>query len=465
MPSESSKIIEVSEPARETEEILNLRFTYKKATLPFLNVVTFKDPCRAQKKILTRCNLKECVILQTCNRVEIFAVIRSSEFCGTYESIAECWRLEVKLSPTAFYSGLESSSGYETLTHLFRLASGLESMIVGEDQILGQVQDALKESEQQGLAGPILRRAFDRAIKTGTKIRIRTGLNKGAVSIGSAAANLLEQLLGSLEGKKIIVIGAGQTGMLVGKALAVRKPRVIYVANRTYHMGVRLAKMLGGQAVRLDGIRDYLADVDVIIVATSAPHIVLTTELIADALRNRGGKELLIVDLSQPSNVEESVKTLPNIHLRNIDDLRRIAEGNLKMRLAEVKDAEAIINSELERFELQCRRERVEPLISVICQWAENMRQQELTRALKMIGDIDHEHTKVLEDMTRSLLERILFHPISTLRRAAVTGNDQIVSTVEELFDTRLDQNALQYLTRNSNERIAAWPEYQRADA
>jgi len=463
LPNESSKVLEGSESTRETEEILNLRFTYKKATIPFLNAVTFKDHCRAQEKILARCNLKECVILQTCNRVEIFAVIQPGESCRAYESIAECWRIEVKQSPTAFYSGLEGSSGYEALTHLFRLASGLESMIVGEDQILGQVQDALNESEKRGVAGPILRRAFDRAIKTGTKVRIRTGLNKGAVSIGSAAANLLEQLLGSLEGKKIIVIGAGETGMLVGKALAVRKPKVIYVANRTYQMGVRLAKMLDGQAVRFNRIRDYLADVDVVIVATAAPHTVLTTELVADILRNRGGKELLIVDLSQPSNVEEAVKALPNIHLRNIDDLRRIAEGNLKMRLAEVRNAETMIKSELERFELQCRRERVEPLISAICQRAENVRQKELTKALKMLGDLDQEHEKILEDMTRSLLERILFHPISTLRKAAVTGNDQIVSTVEELFDTKLDQDAVEYLTRNSDERIAAWHEDQKA--
>lgn len=442
MPNGSSKVVEGLEQVREIEGILNVRFTYKKATIPFLNAVTFKDHCRAQEKILARCNLKECVILQTCNRVEIFAVIQPSEFCRAYESIAECWRREVKQNATVFYSGLESSSGLEALIHLFRLASGLESMIVEEDQILGQVQDAFNESEKQGVAGPILRRAFDRAIRTGTEVRIRTGLNKGAVSIGSAAANLLEQLLGSLEGKKMIVIGAGETGMLVGKALAVRKPNVIYVANRTYQMGVRLAKMLGGQAVRFDRIRDYLADVDVVIVATAAPHAVLTAELVADTLQSRGGKKLLIVDLSQPSNVEEAVKALPNIDLRDIDDLRGIAEGNLKMRLAEVKDAETIINSELERFELQWRRERIEPVISAICNRAENVRQKELAKALKMIGELNHDQKKILEDMTRLLVERILFHPINTLRKAAMTGNDQIVSTVQELFDTKLDQGA-----------------------
>jgi glutamyl-tRNA reductase len=440
LPNESSKVVKESHHAPEIEGILNLGFTYKKASIALLNTVTFKDRCRAQERILACCDLKECVILQTCNRVEIFAVTQPGEFCRAYESIAECWRREVKQNPTIFYSGLENCSGREALVHLFRLASGLESMIVGEDQILGQVQDAFNEAEKQGVAGPILKRAFDRAIKTGIVARTKTELNRGAVSIGSAAANLLEQHLGSLEGKKIMIIGAGEIGMLVGKALAVRKPNVIYVANRTYQMGVRLAKIFDGRAVRFDRIKDYLADVDVVVVATAAPHAVLTVELITDTLQSRGGEKLLIVDLSRPNNVEEAVKELPNIHLRDIDDLRRIAEENLNLRLAEVKRAETIISSELERFELQCKRERVEPMISAIYKRAENVRQRELAKALKMIGELDREQKKILEGMTRSLLERILFHPINMLRKAAVTGDDQIVSTVQELFDTKLDR-------------------------
>jgi glutamyl-tRNA reductase len=315
-------------------------------------------------------------------------------------------------------------------------------MIVGEDQILGQVQDAFNESEKLGVVGPILRRAFDSAIRTGTEARIRTGLNKGAVSIGSAAANLLEQLLGNLEDKKIIVVGAGKTGILVGKALAVRKPNVIYVANRTYQMGVRLAKMLDGQAVRFDRIRSYLADVDAVIVATAAPHAVLTKELVADTMQRRGEKKLLIIDLSHPRNVEKDVKALPNVDVRNIDDLRGIADRNLKMRLAEVKNAENIIDSELKKLELQLRCEQVEPIISAICNRAESVRQKELAKALKKIGEIDQDQRRVIEVMTRLMVERVLIRLIDKLRKAAMAGNYEIVSTAQELFDTQLDGEA-----------------------
>ena len=452
MPNESSKAIEGLEQVGEIEGIFNLRFTYKKATVPFLNAVTFKDRRKTQTKMRALCNLKELVILQTCNRVEIFAAINPNESCRAYDSIAECWRREVKQSSTVFYTGLENSSGLEALIHLFRLASGLESMIVGEDQILGQVQDAFNESEKLGVVGPILRRAFDSAIRTGTEARIRTGLNKGAVSIGSAAANLLEQLLGNLEDKKIIVIGAGKTGILVGKALAVRKPNVIYVANRTYQMGVRLAKMLDGQAVRFDRIRTYLADVDAVIVATAAPHAVLTEELVADTMQKRGEKKLLIIDLSHPRNVEKDVKALPNVDVRNIDDLRGIADRNLKMRLAEVKNAENIIDSELKKLELQLRCEQVEPIISAICNRAESVRQKELAKALKKIGEIDQDQRRVIEVMTRLMVERVLIRLIDKLRKAAIAGNYQIVSTAQELFDTQLDGEAQDYLSRNTNE-------------
>lgn len=439
MPNKSSNTIEGLEQVREIEGILNLRVTYKKASTLLLNAATFKNYGRTQS-ILARCDLKEYVILQTCNRVEIFAVVPPSELSEAERGITEYWRREAGLTRRTFYSAMERSSGIEALAHLFRLAAGLESMIVGEDQILGQVQDALEEAERSGAAGSVLKRVFDKAVKTGREIRFKTKLNKGAVSIGSAAVNLLEQLLGSLEGKKIILIGAGEIATLVGKALALRKTAVIFIASRTYQTAVRLARRLGGRAVRFNSIRDFLTNVDAAILATAAPHPVLTVELVSEALQNRGDNRLLIIDLSQPSNVEEKVKDQPNVELCDIDSLRGIAEENLKMRLAEVAKAEAIINRELKALELQLRRERVEPIISAIYNRAEAVRQKEFKKTLKMIGKLDNDQIRILEVMTRLLVERILFHPINRLRKAAMTGSYHIASTVQELFDIKLDR-------------------------
>ena len=439
LPNRSSNATEGLEQVREIEGILNLRLTYKKASIPLLNAATFENHRRIQRSMLARCDLKECVVLQTCNRVEIFAAVPPRELSKAEGRITEYWRREAGLARRNFCSVVEKSFGIDVLTHLFRLAAGLESMIVGEDQILGQVQDAFDEAKKLGSAGPILKKVFDRAIKTGKEIRVKTKLNKGAVSIGSVAVNLLEQLLGSLEGKKIILIGAGEIGKLVGKALAVRKTVVIFVANRTYQTAVRLAKMLGGRTVRFNRIKDFLGSIDAVVVATAAPHAVLTVELVAEALQSRGESRLLIIDLSQPSNVEEKVKDLPNVELRDIDSLRGVAEENLKMRLAEAANAEAIINSELKALELQLRRERFEPIISAIYNKAEEVRQKEFEKALGMVGKLDHDQIRILEVMTRLLVERILFHPINRLRNAAVTGNYQFASTVQELFDMKLD--------------------------
>jgi glutamyl-tRNA reductase len=434
-----SNATEGLEQVQEIEGILNLRLTYKKASTSLLNAATFKNHRRAQKSILAQCHLKECVILQTCNRVEIFGAVPPRELPKAEEMITEYWRCTAGLVSRNFCSVVEKSFGIEVLTHLFRLAAGLESMIVGEDQILGQVQDAFDEAEKLGTVGPVLKKVFDRAIKTGKEIRVKTKLNKGAVSIGSVAVNLLEQLLGSLQGRKIILIGAGEIGKLVGKALAVRKPVVIFVANRTYQTAVRLAKMLGGRAVRFNRIKDFLGSIDAVVVGTAAPHAVLTVKLVEEALENRSESTLLIIDLSQPSNVEEKVKDLPNVDLRDIDSLRGVAEENLKMRLAEVANAEAIIDSELKSLELQLRRERFEPIISALCNKAEEVRQKEFEKALGMVGKLDHDHIRILEVMTRLVVERILFHPINRLRKAAVTGNYQFASTVQELFDLRQD--------------------------
>ncbi|NIQ07689.1 MAG: glutamyl-tRNA reductase [Candidatus Korarchaeota archaeon] len=286
-----------------------------------------------------------------------------------------------------------------------------------------------------GTVGPILETSFEKAIKTGRKVRVRTRIDKGAVSIGSAAVDLLEEALGDLKDKRIIVIGAGETGGLVGKALASREHAVTYVANRTYKRGVRLARMLGGQAVRFNKVKHFLACVDAAIVATAAPHHVLTKKLVQEALDKRKSGALLIMDLSQPRNVEESVANLPNVELHDIDDLRGIAEVNRKMRRREIKKVEIIVQNELKRLELTLKRKRAEPLISALCNKAEEIRRKELNKALKMLGKLDDDQRKVVDDLTMVLVKRILHHPFMNLRKAAVSGDIDTISATRELFN------------------------------
>ncbi len=440
MPNKLLKNTKNVEENGETNRIFDLRFTHKKTPITALEALTFNDLHRTLEKIHALNYVRECAILQTCNRVEIFAVVPEQKLMKATSEIAEHWRQRAGLDKETFYLTLEKSTDSKALIHLLRLTSGLESMIVGENQILGQVQEAINEAKKCGTIGPFLQTTFEKAVKTGRDVRLKTGINKGAVSIGSAAVDLLEKVSGGLNDKKVIVVGAGETGGLVGKALALRKQAVLFVTNRTYDRGVRLARMLGGQAVRFNKLSGLLTHVDAVIVATAAPHYVLTKELVQKILDNRKGKKLLILDLAQPRNVEESVADLPNIELRNIDDLRGVAERNLKMRLIEAKKAETIVETEVRRLELMLKRKQVEHLISAICCRAEKVRCKELKKALKMLGKFDASQRKVVDDLTQKLTERILYSPILKLRKAAESGDSTKVLFAQELFDLNSPQ-------------------------
>lgn len=441
MPDKSSS---VDEPVKEEmSAVVNLRFTYKKVPVTVLERLTFKEPRKILKEIHALGHVDECVILQTCNRVEIYAATSKRHLLECAKGIAEYWRQRSRLDEDGFYQKLEKSFNSGALTHLLRLTSGLESMIVGEDQILGQVQKAFEEAMKCGTIGRFLKISFEKAIKTGKKVRLKTRINEGAVSVGSAAVELLEESLGGLRDKEIIIIGAGETGGLVGKALASRKHAVIFVANRTYERGVRLASMLGGHAVRFDKVRDLLTTVDAVIVATAAPHYVLTRGIVQGVLEKRAGKELFIMDLSHPRNVEEEVANLPNVKLRNIDDLRGIAERNLEMRRREIKKAEAIIRDELRRLELMLKRERAEPLISALCSKAEEIRRKELKKALRMLGEIDDKQRRVINDLTLVLIERVLHHPILNIRKAALNDDVNMISVAQRLFNLNQSQGRM----------------------
>jgi glutamyl-tRNA reductase len=431
--------LSVNKPIKkEISGIFNLRFTYKNVPVTVLERLTFKEPREVLGDLCALSHVDECFVLQTCNRIEIYAVAAENFMFEAAAEIAEYWRQRNNLETEKFYQNLERSFNSEALTHLLRLTSGLESMIVGEDQILGQVQKAFEEAKECGTVGWVLKTIFEKAINTGKKVRLKTKINKGAVSIGSAAVELLEEFLGSLRDKKIIIIGAGETGSLVGKALASRKYAVIFVANRTYERGVRLAKMLGGYAVRFDKVKDLLANVNAVIVATAAPHYVLTKNLIQEVLEKRMGRKLFIMDLSQPRNVEEDVDSLSNVELYNIDDLRGIAEKNLEMRRREIEKAEVIIKDELKHLELMLKRERAEPVIAALCSKAEEIRRRELNKALRMLGEVNDKQQKVINDLTLVLIERILYHPILNMRKAAINGDFDTILVAQKLFDLNL---------------------------
>jgi glutamyl-tRNA reductase len=314
-------------------------------------------------------------------------------------------------------------------------------MIVGEDQILGQLREALDIGRKAGSVGSVLNTAISKAINVGKRVRNETQINRGSVSIGSAAVDLAEDILGTLEGKSILTIGAGELGTLVAMALAERKLKAIFVSNRTFRRAQTLAKQLNGQAVKFDEISEYLGKADVVISATAAPHYVLTYDQVKSATVERQDKRLLIVDIANPRDVEESVSSIPNVELHNIDDLRRISEQNLKRRKSEIGKVLAIINEELELLQEEYKKQRVNRLISTLYKNAETIRRQELEKALNRInhGDNEVKYDEVLHDLTNSIIKKMLYEITESIKEAAVKDDDDLLFSASKLFKLQGD--------------------------
>jgi glutamyl-tRNA reductase len=370
--------------------------------------------------------VEECAVLKTCNRVEVYVV--SPKGSKVLFEFAKHMKVSSRI--------IDFLDHDETLRHLLRLTSGLESMIVGEDQILGQVKDLFFMAKKAGTVGKTLDTAFNKAIQVGKRTRNETGINKGSVSIGSAAVELAEKELGGLEGKTVMVIGAGEMGTLVAKALSNKNIKVIYVANRTLDKAQSLACELNGKAVRYEDMEKYIPISDVVISATKAPHFVLTREIMSRLMEERNNG-IMLVDIGNPRNIEGSAGDIPGVSLHNIDSLRCISEANLDKRRSEAKKAESIIEEELVLLGKQYKRQQADTIISALYSKVEQIREKERETAINKlrsrhtIEDIDRE---VLDDMTNSFAKQILAEPTKILRKAAEHDDERFLETVAELF-------------------------------
>ncbi|OEU64064.1 MAG: glutamyl-tRNA reductase [Desulfuromonadales bacterium C00003094] len=368
----------------------------------------------------------ECVVLMTCNRVEVYVVSpKGSKVLFEY---AKKMGVPERI--------LEFNDHEESLVHLMRVACGLESMIVGEDQILGQVKDLYHVARDTGVTGKVLDTAFDKVTHVGKRVRSETRINKGSVSIGSAAIDLAEDVLETLSGKTVVVIGAGTMGSLVAHALAHKDVSAIYVANRTIERAEELAEELNGIAVQYDDRDQYIARSDVVISATSAPHAVLTAEMLQQITEGRD-KDLLLIDIATPRDIEERVSDLPNVLLYNIDGLKKISDKNLQKRMHEVARVEKIIEEEYELLKLQYKRQRADKIIASLYNQIEGLRIRERERAINRLsathtlGDFER---SVLDDLTHAITNKVLAEPTKTLRNAAAEDDIDFLDATAALF-------------------------------
>ena len=395
--------------------ILNLRVDHKIADIQSMESIS-KEMDELFWKLQEKYSIGEYVEISTCNRKEYYI---NNDYIPEDEELLshENKSIIIEYGPSA-------------VKHLLRMTSGLESMIVGEDQILGQVKDAKNNAVKNHHCGKVLDLVFTKAIHVGQVVRNKTNINKGSVSIGSAAIDLVEKHFGDLEGKTVLVIGAGKMGKLVAKALAEKNLNAIFVANRTFYVAVELAKDLGGEAILFNELEKYLATADLVISATSAPHIIITKERLLGIERNYD--DLIMVDIANPRDISEDVKDL-GVKLFNIDDLREIADENTNLRIKEFGEAENIIDEEFILLKESFKIMEVEETLASLRSSMEDIRQRETQKATVKLSDVDGS-AKVLDNLTNSIVNKIFFDISKKLKQAAKDDRDDIVSAADYLF-------------------------------
>jgi glutamyl-tRNA reductase len=384
------------------------------------------------------------LLLQTCNRVE---VIVEGDVSALNKFLTEQGRKDFFVH-----------EGKGALRHLFALASGIDSMIVGEDQIIGQLKKALADAQEAGTATGFLEHCVNKAVHVGVEVRKRTLINRGAVSIGSAAVQLAEAEIGSLAGKHILVVGSGEMGLLVAQALAEKHLTAMYVANRTYGRAVILAKKIGGKAVRLSELYHYITLSDVVISCTSAPHAIIHVQDLKKAMKDRcwpvegHPRPLILVDIAQPRDVEEGADVIDGVSLFTIDSLRTINEQTMCTRKAEADRAHAFVEAELEIFLRHLNRRNADEVLASLHTWAETIRIRERDRAMARLGNADPKTAEIMDDLTRVLSRKILTDATFSVRASAEEGD---LATAESLvkaitrgdrIENKQDRKKLQHL-------------------
>ena len=411
-------------------KLLNVRITHKKAPIHVLEKFTFKDIAKAYRIFLTSGDIRECVILQTCNRVEIFLALDKIDV----EKIFEIWRNITEIRDLSFELA-EIDQDRAAINHLLRLTSGLESIVVGEDQILGQVKRAFEYSRQNCYVDSFIPIIFDHAIKVGSRIRTNTGLNKGSISIGSMAVNLAEEYFENFQSKRVLLIGTGEGATLVAKSL--KKRQVNFdVASRTFERAKSFCIAVGGTPVMFEDAIRNLENTDIIFVSTTAPYYLITYDRIFN--RNKKSAAMMIFDLSNPRTVDDKIATISGIKLVNIDQIAEIVDRNLKRRYEEIRMAEKIIQGGMQSMDLLFRKIKAEPFVVSIFKIVDEVRNRELSKAARMLGIKEGmKEFEIMEQLSYAIVEGILSTPMNNFRKEIgnTEKNEDVLNIVSRIFN------------------------------
>jgi glutamyl-tRNA reductase len=419
--------------------IVNIGMNHETAPVELRECLA-KDPAHADRALAMMRELacvKEGMFLSTCNRVEaLFTTEQTDEAKGSV--IAVLSKLG-GMPSESLCSNLFTYEDRDAVRHIFRVASSLDSMVIGEPQILGQIKEAYTSATKENTTGVILNRLLHRAFHTAKRVRTETGISDAAVSVSYAAVELAKKIFYDFKGKKVLLIGAGEMAELAARHLLSQGVSAITVANRTFQKAVEVAQVFKGVPVSFEEIGAQLLEADIVISSTAAPGYVITHDQVKGSMKKRRNRPLFFIDIAVPRDVEPEVNDLENVYAYDIDDLKGIIQMNRGQREEEAIKAERIVEEEVIKFEQWLKTLEVVPTIVSLKEKAETIRQAELKKSLSSLGELSPSQMKSLEALTLSITEKILNDPILFLKQKADRPlGKSYLDTARRLF--RLDR-------------------------
>ena len=389
---------------------------------------------KALADLTSREHVTEAVVLSTCNRIEVYAF--AEKFHGAYQDIRNFFAEVSHVAPEEFSDHLTSLYDGDAARHLFSVASGLDSAVLGEHEILGQVRTAWEVSSAERAVGPVLNPLFRHALEVGKRVRTETAISRNITSVSQAAVAMATDRLGGLEGRQVLVVGAGEMGEGLARALHSGGVAGIRVANRTWDRAVEVAERLGGVPVRLDDLPHHLAEVDVLLTSTGASAVILEHGDLASVVGERHGRELLVVDIAVPRDVDPAAGEIEGVTLLDMDDLREFAEVGIRERQREVTAVQAIVDAELDRYVDESTARSVAPLVASLRSRGDLVRSGELERLAARLGYLDDRQREAVEALAAGIVGKLLHEPTVRMKDAAGTARgERLAEALRDLFD------------------------------
>lgn len=383
--------------------------------------------------LAARDDIREVVVLSTCNRTEIYAV--AERFHVAHDGIRDHLAASSGIAPGELDLHLYVQHDEAVISHLFEVAAGLDSAVLGETEIVGQVREAWEKAMDEGTSRSTLNLLFRHALETGKRARTETAISRSTASMSHAAVEMAREILGTLDGRKVLVVGAGEMGEGVATALSRAGAAGVTVVNRTESRGAALAEKVGARVAGFSELAREIADADVVVACTGSGEIVIDRDMVACARRNRTSP-LLIVDIALPRDVEHAVGGIEGVRLRDIDDLNAWAARGIEKRAAEVDQVRSIVGDEVARFVEDQAQRQAAPLVAQLRETAESVRTSELERHESRLAGLDAAQREAVESLTRGIVAKLLHVPSVRLREAAGTPQgERLSAAVRDLFD------------------------------